>query len=192
MPGGLYAAEATAVRETVLVLTESTHLLSLSRQECVDSAIAVELPETFSSTAEPLSPAQEDRWAFYRQLRALLTPRGIAPISCRPDPEKVDEYLPYEVLRLPVGMVHRCRDHIQARLDEGVLQIETKTWQLICLAWLAANDYILYCTETGAMTVSEPFVFDGGPFGNRTASELLDEYELWSLAPWLRDESRFL
>ena len=42
------------------------------------------------------------------------------------------------------------------------------------------------------MIVHELFVFDGGPFGNRTAGELLDEYELWSLAPWLRDKGRFL
>ena len=49
MPADPYAAEASAVKETVLVLTESMHLLSLTRQECVDSAIAVELPETFRS-----------------------------------------------------------------------------------------------------------------------------------------------
>ena len=192
LPGGLYAAEATAVRETVLVLTESAQLLSLTQQQCVDSAIAVELPETFSRPAAHLSPAQEEQWAFYRQLQALLTPRGIAPIPCLPGPEVVDDYLPYEVLRLPEEMVRRCRDHIGARLDQSVPQVEKKTWQLIFLAWLAANDYILYCAETGAMTVSEQFVFDGGPFGNRTAGELLDEYELWSLAPWLRDEGRFL
>jgi hypothetical protein len=51
MPADPYAAEASAVKETVLVLTESMHLLSLTRQECVDSAIAVELPETFRSPA---------------------------------------------------------------------------------------------------------------------------------------------
>ena len=192
MPAGLYAAEATAVMETVLVLTESTHLLSLTLQACVESAIAVELPETFSGTAFPLNPAQEERWTFCRQLRALLTSKGIAPITCRPEPELVDDYLPYEVLRLPEGMVRRCRDHVEARLDARTSQVEAKTWQLIFLAWLAANDYVLYCAETGAFIVSELFVFDGGPFGNRTAGELLDEYELWSLAPWLRDESRFL
>ena len=41
------------------------------------------------------------------------------------------------------------------------------------------------------MVMSEQFVFDGGPFDHRTPDELLDEYELWSLAPWLRDEGRF-
>ena len=192
MPAGPYAAEATALWETVLVLTESTHLVSLSRQECVDSAIAVELPETFRAPAVPLSAAQEERRAFYRQLRALLRPLGIVPPSCRFEPELMDEYLPYEVLRLPEGLVRRCRDHIGARLDAGTAQVEAKTWQLIFLAWLAANDCIGYCAESGEMTVSEPFVFDGTPFGNRTADELLDEYELWSLAPWLRDEGRFL
>ncbi|OGX83202.1 hypothetical protein [Hymenobacter glacialis] len=192
MPGGLYAAEATALRETVLVLTESTQLLSMTLQACVESAITVELPETLRGTPAPLSPAQEERWAFCRQLRALLTSKGIAPITYRPAPELVGDYLPYEVLRLPEDTVRRCRDHVEARLDAGTSQEEAKTWQLIFLAWLAANDYILYCAETGAFIVSELFVFDGSPFGNRTASELLDEYELWSLAPWLRDESRFL
>jgi len=191
MPAGPYAAEASAVKETVLVLTESMHLLSLTRQECVDSAIAVELPETFRSPAAPLSPAQEERWAFYRQLRALLTPLGIASSACQPEPELVDEYLPYEVLRLPEDTVRRCRDHIEAQLDAGTPQGEAKTWQLIFLAWLAANDCIGYCAESGAMVVSEQFVFDGGPFDHRTPDELLDEYELWSLAPWLRDEGRF-
>jgi len=191
MPAGLYAAEAVAARETVFVLTGSTHLLSLSQHACLESAITVELPGA-PSRAVALSPAQEERWAFYRQLRALLTSRGIAPTACWLEPELGDSYLPYEVLRLPEEMVCRCRDHIEARLDVRTPQLEARTWQLIFLAWLAANDYILYCTETGALTVSEPFVFDGGPFGNRTAGELLDEYELWDLAPWLRDEGRFL
>ena len=87
--------------------------------------------------------------------------------------------------------MRRCRDHIEARLDAGTPQGEAKTWQLIFLAWLAANDCIGSCAESGAMVVSEQFVFDGELFDHRTPDELLDEYELWSLAPWLRDEGRF-
>ena len=190
VPTGPYAAEAAALRDTVLVLTESTHLLSLSRYAC--AAIAVAVPETLHGAPAALNPAQEERRAFYRQLRALLTPRGVGPLGCRPDPDGGDAYLPYEVRRLPEDTVRRCRDHVGARLDAAAPHGETKTWQLIFLAWLAANDHVRYCAETGAVVVNKAFAFDGGPFDNRTADELLNEYELWILAPWLRDEDRFL
>lgn len=191
MPAEAYVAEVTDIRENVLVLTEPTHLLSLTRQECLESAITVELPETCIAPEGALSTAQQERRAFCRQLRALLTPLGITPGTCQPEPELVDDYLPYEVLRLPEETVRRCREHIGPHLDEGTSHWERKTWQLIFLAWLAANDYLLYCAESGSMIVSAPFVFDGGPFTNRTAEELLDEYALWRLARWLRDEGRF-
>ncbi|GAA4020332.1 hypothetical protein GCM10022408_37910 [Hymenobacter fastidiosus] len=192
MPAAAYVAEATSIQENVLVLTESTHLLSLTRQECLESAIAVELLAAGKYTEAALNPTQAARWAFNRQLRALLTSLDITPIACQPQSERVDDYLPYEVLRLPEEIVRRCREHIDAHLDEDTPQREKKIWQLVFLAWLAANNHILYCAESGSMTVSTPFVFDGGLFDNRTAGELLDEYDLWHLAPWLRDGGRFL
>ena len=191
MPGGPYAADNAAEAEIVLVLTESTHLLALTRHECLESAIAMVLPEPPQGTGLPLSAAQEEKRAFYRQLRALLTPLGIAPVPGRPAPEQVDDYLPYDVVRLSDDVVRHCRAHIGARLATDDARGEAKTGQLLFMAWLAANDYVRYCDESGSMVVSEQFVFDSGPFDHRTPDELLDEYELWSLAPWLRDEGRF-
>ncbi|MFD2787397.1 hypothetical protein [Hymenobacter rubripertinctus] len=135
------------------MLTESTHLMWLSRQECADSALAIPLPDPCEAPAAA-GRVEQKRQAFGHQLWALLTPRGIGHGRCRPEPEPVDDYLPYEVVCLPEDMVRHCRDHIVPRLEEGAPQAEAKTWQLIFLASLAANNHLLYCDETGAVSVS--------------------------------------
>ena len=190
MPVGGQEAETAAAQDRVLVLGEGGDLRTLTYRECAAGAPAPEQP-TLPAAPVP-NGEQAERLAARQQPRALFEDRQIAPFAYDVEPEMVFDWLPYDVLRLPADCLRRCRAHIQGHLEGDDPQLEARTWQLIYLAWLAANGHVQGCPDGLDWEVSEQFVFGDGPFDNLPLGELLDDYGLWNLAPWLRDNGRFL
>ena len=177
--------------------------LAQNRKDAVVLAMTLEPPgldPTAGAASLPMGPVLAQPAAVppsvaatpAAQLRALFEDRQIAPFAYDVEPEMVFDWLPYDVLRLPADCLRRCRAHIQGQLNGDDPRLEARTWQLIYLAWLAANGHVRGCPDGLHWEVSEQFVFGDGPFDNLPLGELLDDYGLWNLAPWLRDNGRFL
>ncbi|MBC6992237.1 hypothetical protein [Hymenobacter sp. BT491] len=141
------------------------------------------LPPPFPAS-EPVDAGPTERARFFAYLALQLQQRRLAP----PEPFAVDEftdYVPYEVACLPPKRVQRCLAHLGGymALSEAT---RAQAWQLIYLAWLLAHELLVWCEDAGSYHLDERYAFDESFFGPKSVGQLLDEYALWELAPWLR------
>ena len=187
LPAATHAAEAAAIQQEVPMLAGSGNVYLLTTWQCAESSIVPPLLQ--QSAGENSNSVQAERWSAHRALRALLRACHVGPLANRP--EEIFDWVPYDVLRLPTDTLRCCREHLRPYLDAHDPQLEARRWQLIYLAWLAANDGLHYYPESSNWVVAEPFVFGAGSFANQSVGELLDEYGLWDLTPVLREIGRF-